>query len=135
MPGKRKTIQKHTIRQVFEQSQRPLTPQEAWELARREVPTLGIATVYRMVKAMLEGGDLRRIEVPGHPPRYEMTAKGPSHHFYCRKCDQMFTLKGTSRQIQAMVPKGFVLEGHEILLYGVCEGDECPASHASSAGG
>ncbi|MDK2972057.1 MAG: Fur family transcriptional regulator, ferric uptake regulator [Candidatus Sumerlaeota bacterium] len=106
-----------------------MTPQDVWEEARKEVPSLGIATVYRMVKTMLEAGELQRIEVPGHPPRYEMRAKGLHHHFYCRKCDQLFSIKGSPRQVQSLVPKGFVLEGQDIVLYGVCE--ECPSSSSA----
>ena len=50
----RSTRQRAAIRDAIEQAGRPLLAQEVLELACRHVPRLGIATVYRNIKAMME---------------------------------------------------------------------------------
>ena len=52
----RNTRQRSAIRDAIAQAQRPLLPQEVLEAARTEVPGLGIATVYRNLKALVEEG-------------------------------------------------------------------------------
>ncbi|MCA9418695.1 MAG: transcriptional repressor, partial [Candidatus Omnitrophica bacterium] len=54
---------------------------------------------------------------------YEMNGKRHHHHFVCRVCGRVFDIEGCPGQIEAMTPKGFLVEDHEIFLYGRCE--EC----------
>ncbi|HEY1216970.1 MAG TPA: ZIP family metal transporter, partial [Bryobacteraceae bacterium] len=61
----RSTRQKSAIRSAFEGADRPLSPQQVLQLAQTEVGGLGIATVYRNIKALLEVGWLSAVELPG----------------------------------------------------------------------
>lgn len=90
--------------------------------ARGTLPRLGIATVYRTVKAMLEDGTLRAVELPGAPARYELSGKGHHHHFHCRACDGVFEVEACPGRMSGLLPGGFRLERHEIILYGLCAG-------------
>jgi Fe2+ or Zn2+ uptake regulation protein len=47
------------------------------ESASKEVPNLGIATVYRNINAMVTNGTLRAVPMPGEADRYHLTA-GPA---------------------------------------------------------
>jgi Fur family ferric uptake transcriptional regulator len=49
----RNTRQRSAIRDAIAQAQRPLLPHEVLEAARTEVPGMGIATVYRNLKALV----------------------------------------------------------------------------------
>lgn len=119
----RKTDQKAAIRQVFEDSGRPLTAQEICDLAQGDVPGLGIATVYRNVKSLVESDWLHPVELPGEPARYERTDLGHHHHFQCDGCGKVFDVHGCPGGVSAMLPAGFELRHHEILMYGRC--DQC----------
>ncbi|MFP4171386.1 MAG: Fur family transcriptional regulator [Candidatus Hydrogenedentota bacterium] len=119
----RSTHQRRAIYRVLEETDRPLSPQEVLEQARREVPNLGIATVYRTVKALTEGGDLTAVQLPGEAPRYELAGKHHHHHFRCLKCNRVFEIEGCPGGLAALLPDGFVLEGHDVVLYGRC--NEC----------
>ena len=66
----RATRQKTAIRTVIDAARRPLTPLEVLEAARRQVPALSIATVYRNLKALLEDGAIEAVQLPGESPRY-----------------------------------------------------------------
>jgi Fur family ferric uptake transcriptional regulator len=116
----RRTRQREALRRAFARADRPLSPQEVTALARREVPALGIATVYRNLKAMVKEGELRPVELPGQPDRYEPAGKAHHHHFHCRRCDGVFEVDGCPAGVKALAPRGFRLEGHDLTLFGVC---------------
>jgi Fur family transcriptional regulator, ferric uptake regulator len=123
MTRPRNTRQRDALRRAFARADRPLSPHEALELARAEVPGLGIATVYRTVKALLEERWLRTVELPGAADRYEVAGKGHHHHFHCRACDGVFEVPSCPGGFRSMAPGGFHLERHEVVLFGVCR--EC----------
>jgi len=95
---------------------------EVLELARRTVPGMGAATVYRALAAMLEEGALTVVHLPGQAPRYERAGKGHHHHFYCRQCGRAFEIGGCAEGVQALAPPGFRVEGHDLVLTGLCPG-------------
>jgi len=117
----RSTRQRTAVRDAFQAAGRPLGPQEVLAAAQRRVPRLGIATVYRHIKALLEEGWLREVELPGAPSRYEVDDKEHHHHFHCRKCDGVFEVDACPGNLKRMAPRGFRVEAHEIILYGVCK--------------
>lgn len=116
----RRTRQREAIWLTFERAARPLGPQEVLEMARSDVPGLGIATVYRNIKSLVAEGGLRSVELPGAPDRYEVAGKDHHHHFHCRTCDGVFEVETCQGDFDAITPQGFRLEDHEITLYGVC---------------
>lgn len=120
MSIQRNTNQRRYIRQALEEADGPLSPQEVWDSARLHLPGIGIATVYRTIKTLVESGYLRPVELPGQPPRYEVSGKKHHHHFYCRQCSRVFEIDGCPRNLAALTPPGFLLEDHELVLYGLC---------------
>lgn len=122
----RKTQQRAAIRKALELAARPLSPQEILDSARGETPGLGIATVYRNIRSMMDDQMLRTVELPGSPCRYELAGKAHHHHFHCRGCDRMFEVDACPGSLMDLVPSGFELEEHEIILYGRCR--DCAAA-------
>ena len=116
----RTTRQREAIRTALEAAGRPLSPQEILAAARADLPQLGLATVYRTVKGLLADGALRTVELPGTPARYELAGKHHHHHFHCRGCDGVFEVEACPAGIRGLLPGGFRLEEHEIILYGLC---------------
>ncbi|GGM91206.1 transcriptional repressor [Thermus composti] len=114
----RSTKQRRAIREAFLEAGRPLSPQEVLSLARRKVPSLGLATVYRTLKGLVEEGFLTAVALPGEPPRYEPAGQGHHHHFLCRRCGRVYELSGCG--LKADLPPGFQAEGHEVTVYGRC---------------
>lgn len=117
----RSTRQKRAIEAVLEKHANPLTAPEILDLALKEVPTLGLATVYRSLRALTRDGRVVSVEIPGQMPRYERSDKGHHHHFVCRLCGGVFELQKCLAGIQKMAPPRFHVEDHEIILYGACE--------------
>jgi Fur family ferric uptake transcriptional regulator len=121
----RNTRQRTIIRDVFKTINRPLGAQEVLNAAQSQYPALGIATVYRTIKSLTEEGWLVPVDVPGEPPRYELSGKAHHHHFHCRDCGRMFELEGCVDNIKSLAPPGFRVSGHEVVLFGFCL--ECAA--------
>lgn len=119
----RSTAQRRAIRVVFERTDRPLSTEEVLAAAHEFHRGLGIATVYRTLKALVDEGWLKTVLLPGMPPRYERANRPPHHHFYCRACGRAFEVPCSQILLDAIMPGGFTLERHDLVLYGQCR--EC----------
>jgi Fur family transcriptional regulator, ferric uptake regulator len=81
---------------------------------------IGIATIYRALNRGVEIGKLKEIDFPSGGKRYESKGLSHHHHFICDACDKAYDIPGCPKSIEKLLPKGFVLTGHEIYLYGQC---------------
>jgi Fur family ferric uptake transcriptional regulator len=116
---RRNTTQRKAIEQVFRERERPLGVDEILEYGRKLVKSLNQATVYRNLKLLIEDGWLKRISHPSLGALYERTGRAHHHHFHCRECNRAFELPGCALKEDA-APDGYVVEDHEIFLFGVC---------------
>lgn len=119
-PPPRQTRQRRAIHHALEHAGRPLSPAEILDAARADVEGLGLATVYRTLKTMTDDGTLIAVDIPGESPRYELAGKGHHHHFHCRSCERVFEVEGCPGALDELTPAGFVLEGHDVTLHGLC---------------
>ena len=128
----RSTRQRTAIRQVIIAAARPLTPQEILDGVRETVSAAGIATVYRNLKLLLDEGEIQTVMLPGDSPRYEAAHQAHGHdhhhHFHCGTCDRVFDVTGCPGAMTQLAPAGFMVERHELTLYGVCA--ECAVKAA-----
>lgn len=115
------TQQKRILAEILDNADRPLTPQDICLLAKKQIPSLGIATVYRAIKQFLADGTVRLVDIPGTSPHYESSAQHHHHFFLCECCNRVFNLVGCLSGIDALAPSGFHVAKHEIVLYGQCE--------------
>ena len=122
MPSKpqRNTTQRRAILRAFDESGRPLSMPELHALAGKGAPKLGIATVYRTVRELVGQHALAEVKLPGQPSRYELAGKSHHHHFSCRGCGKVFELADCRWDFKSILPRGFKLKGHEMLLIGEC---------------
>jgi Fur family transcriptional regulator, ferric uptake regulator len=116
----RDTRQRQAIRHAFVEADRPISPREVLSAAQAACPGLGLATVYRTLKALLGDGWLTSVELPGEATRYERSGKRHHHHFHCQDCGRIYEMERCPQGIAALVPAGFALRRHEVILYGLC---------------
>ena len=124
----RSTRQRTAIRDALIAAHRPLLPQEVLDAARSSVPALGLATVYRTLKALLDEGQIQPVALPGDNLRYEARIDHGDHHhhhFQCTNCLKVFDIDACPGDMGRFVPPGFSVERHELTLYGRCA--ECAA--------
>ena len=81
---------------------------------------MGIATVYRNIKSLLENGLIGTVYLPGENPRYETSHHHHHHHFHCTLCDKVYDIHDCPGNLQQLAPDGFQVDSHELTLYGSC---------------
>ena len=129
----RNTQQLRAIFAAFASEDRPLSPGEAHALATLEVPGMGLATVYRLIKKLQAENQLVAVGLPSQPPRYEVAGKPHHHHFLCVRCDRTFELKACRANFDGLVPQGFAVHTHEVFLQGTCADCAVPKMPQMSA--
>ena len=130
---RRNTQQRREIREVFKQNDRPLASDEVLQLAHGKIAGLGMATVYRTIKGLIDEGWLIAVEMPGQPPRYEVRGKVHHHHFHCLKCKRLFELDGCLEHLGKLIPATCRGVDHVVLIYGYCAGCERACKARSAA--
>jgi Fur family transcriptional regulator, ferric uptake regulator len=116
----RNTLQRDAILRELMRADRPLSTGEIFSTVRKEIPRLGMATVYRTLKALHEEGMLRQVGLPGQSSRWEIAGKPHHHHFLCDACDRLFEINACPEDIGRLLPEGYTLGKHDILLQGKC---------------
>lgn len=120
MPKRRSTKQRELIEQVLHHADQPLLPSELLNRAQQSLPQLGIATVFRTLKKMVDEDMASVVNVPGDSPRYERSGLAHHHHFKCQICENLFEIRGCTGDFYHLLPEGFQLAGHDIILFGHC---------------
>lgn len=116
----RNTRQRTAIRAVIARAERPLLPLEVLDAAQVVARGLGIATVYRTLKALVDDGELRMVNLPGENARFEAADANHHHHFQCSACQRVFDVHACPGDLTHLAPRGFVVEDHDLTLYGRC---------------
>jgi len=130
------TRQRSAVQKTLEDAGRPMTPAEIWTVARSLSPGLGIATVYRALRILMDMGAVEVVEIPGAPPHYERKHPQHHHHFLCEHCQRVFEVEACTSGIDQLAPAGFTVKRHSLTLYGVCNDPACvnrPAQPAQPA--
>ncbi|MGP1272216.1 MAG: Fur family transcriptional regulator [Phycisphaerales bacterium] len=115
----RQTSHTLRIRDTIAAAPGPLTVDEIRDQLRET--GVGIATVYRVVNTGVEEGWLRRVQISAGPARYEASDLGHHHHFECEGCGQVFDIEGCPGGMDRLVPPGFRMSSHEIVIRGLCD--------------
>jgi Fur family ferric uptake transcriptional regulator len=98
----------------------PMSANELWERMRANQSGIGLATVYRALNRGVDEGRLVAVGLEPGSVRYEAADLAHHHHFLCSACNRAFDLKGCVRSLGKLLPDGFEMTNHEILLYGNC---------------
>ena len=122
MTQQRMTRQTEAISEAIKSAGGPLSIEEILTVASSTVSTLGLRTVYRVVRRLQDEGKIASVSVPGRSDRYEMAsiASKHHHHFHCTACDRFFDLEGCPGGLKKLLPQGFKLQNHELTLSGLC---------------
>lgn len=82
----RDTKQRDAIRSALKNAgNRILSPIEILAIAQKDIPNLGIATVYRNIKGMVINGEVKAVTLPGQADRYRLTCDSASSDILINK--------------------------------------------------
>ena len=108
-----------------------LTAEEIFDLARRNYPEIGLATIYRTLQVLVELNVVDNISFDDGFARYELIEELDSerhhhHHAICIGCKTVISLEEDlleALEQELMENLGFAVTDHEVKLYGYCK--EC----------
>lgn len=125
----RTTYQKQCVLQVLHslRGQHP-TVEAVYNEVVKTIPSISLATVYRILNKNAEQGTINRVHVPDSPIRYDDWLS-PHHHLLCTSCNRLFDLPPLELQaiaLPASTASGHTITGVELIFKGICS--ECAGS-------
>lgn len=115
----RDTKQRAAILDALQEAGYPLTPKEIRERASRSVPGLGIATVYRNIRLLVENQEIEALDVPGHRTCYTRPRTEQQAVLICRQTQRVRLADGMKLTFDPeKLPENFKAEDVEIYIYG-----------------
>jgi Fe2+ or Zn2+ uptake regulation protein len=93
------------------------------EGVRDQFGALSSQAIYGVLAACTEAGLLWRIELAGHPARYERRAGSSHHHLVCRRCgrtENVDCVVGERPCLESPDEHGFVIDEAEAVFWGLC---------------
>lgn len=120
--GYRTTPQRMAILHVLRHSKRHLSPRDVYQMAKRDIPTLTVSTVYRTLEFLAKNRLARHALVGNGHLRYEL-AEHNHHHIVCRVCGgeievDHHRLAPLYRKMEA--ESGYALIDSHVTFFGVC---------------
>ena len=124
--GLKFTKQREIIFFTLYKSSNHLTAEELYVLIKKQHPELniGIATIYRTLALLEENNLISSIQL-NNGKKFEI-AKSHHDHLICTSCGKIVEFENDEiEKLQEKIAKenGFILTGHIMQLYGICE--EC----------
>lgn len=90
---------------------------------RQEIGTVSTQAVYDVLNACSSAGLLRRIELPGHPARFERRAGDNHHHLVCRECGRTEDVDCVVGARPCLTPgneHGYDVQQADVVFWGLC---------------
>lgn len=120
----RETPQRGLILDTFLKREGHISAEQLYDIVKKRDPSIGQATVYRVLKLIVEAGLAREVDLGDGVMRYEHNYNHPHHdHLVCRGCGKTVeVMDSVIEELQKRVAEsfGFELTDHEMYLYGLC---------------
>jgi len=124
--GLKATLPRLKILSILEAAKsRHMTAEDVYKGLLDAGEEVGLATVYRVLTQFETAGLVIRHNFEGGRAVYELDQGGHHDHMVCVECGKVFEFVDDeieARQRQVAQKAGFIIEDHNLYLYGVCEG-------------
>ena len=113
------TKQRELIMSILKQSDRHLTADEIFFLAKLKMPSIAMATIYNNLNAMNEAGLINRLHIDGVADCFDKITE-PHDHLLCDKCGKIsdIHLPSLSATLESQI--GSPIEDYELTVHDVC---------------
>jgi Fur family ferric uptake transcriptional regulator len=123
--GIRRSGQREHILEIFLRTEKHLTIEELYNLAKKKHPELGYATVARAMKVICEAGLAEKVDFEGGIARFEHKYGHEHHdHLICVKCGTFIEVRNDEiEKLQEKMAKrkGFKVIRHKLQIFGLCQ--------------
>ncbi|GAA4729326.1 transcriptional repressor [Isoptericola chiayiensis] len=131
----RMTKQRAAVAEALQVSDEFRSAQQLHELLRDRGDAVGLATVYRTLQALADGGDVDVLRTDDGEALYRRCARTEHHHhLVCRSCGRAVEIDGPTVEAWAAEvgsTHGFADIEHTVELWGTCAACRASADRAS----
>ena len=121
--GERVTRQRLAVAAALIDAGRQVSAQELYARMHRRDPSIGRATVFRTLEALVASGVARRLELDGHVYGYVACRPEHHHHLACDRCGRVEEIdEAYIRPVAERVATnlGFRIDDARVDFYGLC---------------
>ena len=119
------TKQRQLILEILNHSDRHLTADEIFFLAKLKMPSIAMATIYNNLNAMHEAGMINRLHIDGTADCFDKIVE-PHDHLLCDRCGKITDLRLPSLSKSIEETLGFEIETYDLTVHYVCP--ECKSA-------
>ncbi len=123
--GLKATLPRLKILELFENSdERHLSAEDVYKMLLSSGNDVGLATVYRVLTQFDDAGLLIRHHFESGKAVFELNQGNHHDHIVCVKCgivEEFYDEEIERRQQKAAESRGFKIQDHSLMIYGVCE--------------
>ncbi|MDO4487053.1 MAG: transcriptional repressor [Bacillota bacterium] len=128
----RNTIQQEIICSTVKSMTSHPSSDDVYKAIHDKYPTIGKATVYRVLNNLAKRGEIRKIIIPGSTDRFDFRTDDHAH-LRCRKCNKVFDAEFEEaydllKQLDKIIHDdhkdkldGFDTDGAALYFYGYCK--------------
>lgn len=99
------------------------SPEDVYSAIRRDLPSISLATVYKILDLFHKHGFLRRVSTDGQVARYDANV-GSHHHLICTSCGKIkdAEVRGCNDlSVTVADQPDFQVGRYDIIFHGLCE--------------
>jgi Fur family transcriptional regulator, ferric uptake regulator len=118
----RMTNQREMILRELKKSKRHLSADELYDIVKKVMPRISLATVYRNLEILSEKGVIRKLEISGRQKRFDFDVSDHDH-IYCAMCHKVDNLNIERKNVnseQLGVEVGYSITGYRVEVIGIC---------------
>lgn len=123
--GLKATLPRLKILELFENSEeRHLSAEDVYKIMITTGEDVGLATVYRVLTQFEDAGLLVRHHFESGKAVFELNGGEHHDHIVCVKCgrvEEFIDEEIERRQKEAAESRGFTMQEHSLMIYGVCK--------------
>jgi Fur family transcriptional regulator, ferric uptake regulator len=127
--GLKATLPRLKILELFEKSnERHLSAEDVYKVLLNAGEDVGLATVYRVLTQFEEAGLLSRHHFESGKAVFEINEGTHHDHIVCVKCgrvEEFYDAEIEKRQQEAAESRGFKMQEHSLMIYGICSKQPC----------
>ena len=113
------TKQRELILNILKQSDRHLTADEIFFLAKLKMPSIAMATIYNNLNAMNEQGIINRLHIDGVADCFDKITE-PHDHLLCDQCGKITDIRLPSLADTLERELNTEIEDYELTVHYVC---------------
>lgn len=120
--GRKVTAQRQSIFRALEGDVTHPSAESVFEIARREISTISLKTVYQTLHELVSLGEIAALDVGTGTVRFDPNVDGAHHHLVCRNCGRVRDHHASIGDLETdpVDYQGFQIDQVEVVFRGLC---------------